>query len=64
MKLDEERTRITNRQIAILLSRIEELKLSLPQIIGDEIKRAFWYLSNDLKKMYEEGEMYEGHKKE
>lgn len=64
MKMDEERERITNRQIAILLTRLEEIKISLPQVLSDEIKRAFWYLSGDLKKLYEGEKKYEGRKNE
>ena len=65
MTKKEERLRITNRQIAKLLSRIENLRLNLPQILSDEIKRYMWYLSEDLEKLYEKqeaGEKNEGRK--
>ena len=58
MDLSEERKRITNRHIAVLLSRIKETKVEFPQIIQDEIKRYMWFLSENLKKMYEDGIVY------
>lgn len=59
MEKKEVRLRITNRQIAKLLSRLEELQLNLPQILLDEIKRYMWYLSEDLEALYTEKEVKE-----
>lgn len=42
----EEHERITNRNIARLLTRLKPF--NLPQIAEDDIKRAFWFLSNDI----------------
>ena len=42
----ERQTQLTNRHIAKVLSRLEELKL--PSIVKDEVKRQMWFLSEDL----------------
>lgn len=44
----EYQEKITNRHIAKVLSRLDELKL--PRIVLDDIKRSFWFLSDDLVK--------------
>lgn len=45
----KEQTRITNRHIAKVLTRLSALKL--PHIVQDEIKRQMWFLSEDLINM-------------
>ena len=49
---EEEQERLTNRNIARLLTRLKPF--NLPDIAQDDIKRAFWFLSNDLKKIADE----------
>lgn len=47
---EKERERITNRHIAKLFDNLSVLQI--PEIALNEIKREFWFLSNDLKDMY------------
>lgn len=53
---DEEQKQITNRHIGKFLARLDELEKKLPQMVYDDIKRAFWFLSNDIKEVCNKGE--------
>lgn len=48
---DEEQKQITNRHIGKFLARLDELEKKLPQMVYDDVKRAFWFLSNDIKEV-------------
>ena len=48
--MKEEQERLTNRNIARLLNRLKPF--DLPQIAQDDIKRAFWFLSNDIFNLF------------
>jgi len=45
--MDPEIISLTNRHIAKLLSKLDEINTS--EIIKDSVKKHFWYLSNDLE---------------
>ena len=49
MDTEQERARLTNRNIARILKRLEHL--NMPQMAQDDIKRAFWFLSNDINNL-------------
>jgi len=49
-KQDDIRIKLTNRHLAKLFSNIAVLKL--PEIAINEIKREIWFLSEDLRNLY------------
>ena len=51
MENEKRRQKLTNRHIAKLLSRLQPL--SMPAICISEIKKEMWWLSDDLKELYE-----------
>ena len=54
-KFQKDRERITNRTIARLLAR-----LTVPQKEQDDIKRAMWFLSDDIDKLITENKDKQG----
>jgi len=48
---EERRKQITNKHIAKLFGQINEV-VELPELARQAIIKLFWYLSEDLKKLY------------
>jgi len=48
--MDSEIANLTNRHIAKLLTKLDEINTS--EIVKDSVKKHFWFLSNDLENYY------------
>jgi len=47
---EEKHNRIVNRHIARLLTKLSEI--NIPVIAQDAIKKELWFLSKDIKELY------------
>jgi len=56
--MDSEIANLTNRHIAKLLTKLDEINTS--EIVKDSVKKHFWFLSNDLEEHFKSKERANG----
>ena len=56
--MDSEIINLTNRHIARLLTKLDEINTS--EVIKDSVKKHFWFLSNDLNDYFQSKEQVYG----